>query len=73
MCSENKKRDLDNATIDVVCNGISDDMLKLRAIITSTVLDSLNRLGSPSTALLNATMVPKISVDDWTHVKKLKK
>ncbi|VDO76395.1 unnamed protein product [Schistosoma curassoni] len=70
---ENKNRDVNRSTDDGACNSINDDTLKLSTMITTTVLDSISKLGSHSSRSLNATVVPKKSVDDWTHVKRAKK
>ncbi|VDP35326.1 unnamed protein product [Schistosoma margrebowiei] len=69
---EYENRDVDRPTNDGACNSINDDTLKLSTMITTTVLDSLRKLGSHSSRSLNATVVPKNSVNDWTHVKRVK-
>ncbi|VDP19646.1 unnamed protein product [Schistosoma margrebowiei] len=71
--NENTNKDVDRSTIDGACISTSDDMLKLRTIITLTVIDSLSKIGSPSSGSVKATVVPKNSVGDWTHVNRAKK
>ncbi|VDO82890.1 unnamed protein product [Schistosoma curassoni] len=73
MYNEGKKRDVDSSAIDGACDSTSDGMLKLSAIMTSTVVEPFGRLGSPETASLNATAVAKNSVGGWTHVNRVKK
>ncbi|VDP31432.1 unnamed protein product [Schistosoma margrebowiei] len=70
---KNENRDIDRSTNDGASNSINDDTLKLSTMITTTVLDSLSKLGSHSSRSLNATVVPKNSVGDWTHVKRARK
>ncbi|VDP66875.1 unnamed protein product [Schistosoma curassoni] len=70
-CNQNKERDLDRASNDGACNNISDEMLKLSTTTKSAVIDSLGRLGSPSTGSLNAMVVLKNSVIDWLAANKV--
>ncbi|CAI2722379.1 unnamed protein product [Schistosoma spindalis] len=71
--NENKNRDVDKSTIDGTRISSNDDMLKLSTTITSTIIDSLTKIGSPSSGSLNATVVPKNSVGDCTHANKANK
>ena len=69
----NKKKDTDRSVIDGAVNSTSDDVLKLSTILTSTVIDSLSKLGSPRERSLNETVVPKNPVGGWTHVNRSNK
>ncbi|VDP52929.1 unnamed protein product [Schistosoma mattheei] len=71
--NESKKRDVDSSAIDGACDSTGDGMLRLSTIMTSTVVESFGRLGSPGTVSLNATAVPENSVGGWTHVNRVKK
>ncbi|VDO81930.1 unnamed protein product [Schistosoma margrebowiei] len=71
--NEKQNRDVDRYAIDGACISTNDDTLKFSTIITSTVIDSLIKLGSPSSESLNATVVPKNTVGDWTNVNRTKK
>ncbi|VDO88221.1 unnamed protein product [Schistosoma margrebowiei] len=68
--NQNKNRDVDRPAIDGACIRTIDETLKLSNILMSTVPDSLSELGPHSSSSLNASVVPKYSVGDWTHVKK---
>ncbi|VDP46745.1 unnamed protein product [Schistosoma curassoni] len=71
--NENKNGDVDRSTIDGACIGTNDDTLKLSTITTSTAIDSISKLRSPSSGSLNATVVPQNSVLDWNQVDRAKK
>ncbi|VDO76134.1 unnamed protein product [Schistosoma margrebowiei] len=66
--NKNKDRDVGRSTIDGACIITNDD-----PIIMSTVIDSLSKLGPPSSETLNATVVPEDYVGDWTHVNRAQK
>ncbi|CAH8453908.1 unnamed protein product [Schistosoma bovis] len=68
-----KNRDVDRYVIDGASINTNDDVSRLSTIITSTVLDSLGKLGCPSSGSLNTTVVPKNSAGDSTHVKRAQK
>ncbi|CAH8642604.1 unnamed protein product [Schistosoma margrebowiei] len=72
-CDGYKNRDFDRYTIDGASINTNDDVSRLSTIITSTVLDSLSKLGSPSLGSLNTTVVLKNPVGNSTHVKKAQK
>ncbi|CAH8544745.1 unnamed protein product [Schistosoma haematobium] len=72
-CDGLKNRDVDRHTNDGASINTNDDVLRLSTIITSTVLDSLSKLGSPSSGSLDTTVVPKNPVGDSTHVKRAHK
>ena len=69
----NRKKDIDRSVIDGAVNSTSDDVLKLSTILTSTVIDSLSKLGSPREESLNETVVPKNLVGGWTQVNRSNK
>ncbi|CAI2726671.1 unnamed protein product [Schistosoma spindalis] len=71
--NENKNRDVDKSTIDGTRISTNDDMLKLSTIITSTIIDSLTKIGSPSSGSSNATVVPKNSAGDCNHAIRANK
>ncbi|KAH9590661.1 hypothetical protein MS3_00003256 [Schistosoma haematobium] len=68
-----KNRDVDRYVIDGASINTNDDVSRLSTIITSTVLDSLGKLGSPSSGSLNTTVVPKNPAGDSTRVKRAQK
>ncbi|VDP49805.1 unnamed protein product [Schistosoma margrebowiei] len=72
-CKGYKNRDVDRYTIDGASINTNDGVSRLSTIITSTVLDSLSKLGSPSSGTLNTTVVLKIPVGDPTQVKRAQK
>ncbi|VDP37441.1 unnamed protein product [Schistosoma margrebowiei] len=72
-CDGYKNRDVERYTIDGASINTNDDVSSPSTIITSKVLDSLSKLGSPSSGSLNTRVVPKNPVGDSTHVKRAQK